>query len=256
VLKRSDKYFWFRIVVSATAIVLAVLRLALNEAGRMDVAFLALFGIAVLALVLPWDQIASFKAGPFEFSIQQPQVKAVVQGLQLEETTRKELRDTVEDLSNEIEQARGSRVLWVDDEPHEVVGARRLFRVLGIEVTSATSNEEAKEVLRRDNDFDLIITDVQRPGTGRDPVSPIHGGVEFVAFDLPEMRDRTIDRIPIIFYAAYRMDSLAKYVAPVMNRDPEPELTNRVDDLLKMAIPALARMRSTPLKVPAEKKPT
>jgi CheY-like chemotaxis protein len=253
---RRDEYFWFRIVVSAAAILLAILRLVLNDADRMDAAFLALVGVAVFAFVVPWDRIAHLKVGPVEFSIQETQVKAVVRGLLLEETTQEQLRDKIESLSGEIERAHGSRVLWVDDKPHEVVGARRLFRVLGVEVISATSNEEALAVLRRDNDFDLIITDVQRPGKGRDGISAIHGGVEFAAFDLPEMRDSTIDRIPLIFYAAYRMESLVKFTAPAMNRQPEPELTNRVDDLLEKAIPTLATMRSTPLKIPAEKVPT
>ena len=48
-------------------------------------------------------------------------------------------------------------MIWIDDKPYNILGARRMLRALNIDVTTATSSEMAQEILETDNDFDLII---------------------------------------------------------------------------------------------------
>jgi CheY-like chemotaxis protein len=54
------------------------------------------------------------------------------------------------------------RVLIVEDEPDLIDVAASLFTSMGYEVTTATSGQEAMEVLERD-EFDILFTDVVMP---------------------------------------------------------------------------------------------
>jgi CheY-like chemotaxis protein len=60
--------------------------------------------------------------------------------------------------------AASDRVLLVDDEPDLLETTGELFRTLGFEVLSATSGEEALEVLKRTPDLQLLFSDVMMPG--------------------------------------------------------------------------------------------
>ncbi|GAH82588.1 unnamed protein product, partial [marine sediment metagenome] len=80
-------------------------------------------------------------------------------------------------------------ILWIDDHPENIIGVRRLIRNLGIEVVMVNSSELAQEKLILDNDFDMIITDVQRRGNSLNRVMeldnnymghPKHEGVNFL----------------------------------------------------------------------------
>ena len=125
----------------------------------------------------------------------------------LDRIENKQLKNQLSKLGDELQSARGSRVLWIDDKPHNLIGARRLLRALGIQVMSATSSTSAEHILNIDNDFDLIITDVQRLGDSHAVVGgePIHEGVNFV-IRLRQHSDPIIKSLPVIFYAAYPVD--------------------------------------------------
>jgi PAS domain S-box-containing protein len=57
------------------------------------------------------------------------------------------------------------RILLVDDDPLVVAGTTGMLEELGHDVTTvATSGDEALAVLRRDSDFDLLLTDLRMPG--------------------------------------------------------------------------------------------
>jgi PAS domain S-box-containing protein len=60
--------------------------------------------------------------------------------------------------------AASDRVLLVDDEPDLLETTGELFRTLGFEVLSATSGEEALELLKRTPDLPLLFSDVVMPG--------------------------------------------------------------------------------------------
>lgn len=61
------------------------------------------------------------------------------------------------------ESVRGSALLWVDDRPEGNLRERQIFRMLGIGVVPAISNDEALEIARS-RTFDLIISDIDRAG--------------------------------------------------------------------------------------------
>ena len=62
----------------------------------------------------------------------------------------------------------GARILWVDDNPQRLIPHRQLLRRLGVQVISVTSTDKAKEEIKRDSDFALVIQDAQRNGRYED----------------------------------------------------------------------------------------
>lgn len=239
----------------------AIAKLVFHESigPNIDVVFMSMIAIAFLILIVPFDYLKTLKAGPIEISIETPEAKAALDGLGLERIEGDRLRIDLKEMQSEIEVARGGRVLWIDDKPHNVLGARRLLRALGIDVTTATSSEMASELLEVDNDFDLIVTDVQRRGTY---FAEVEGGlkdldgVNFVVAGLRRHADPNIQKIPVIFYAAFGWDSLVKYTRPARELLPEPEIANSLDRFVPLAIKRLAQQRSTPIKFEVKKKPT
>lgn len=138
--------------------------------------------------------------------------------------------------------ARGGR----HSHPHTILGERRLLRALGIDITPAMSSEEAQDILEKDNDFDLIITDVYR--VGRDE------GVDFVV-KLHKNKDERIGSLPVIFYAAYRWGDLVKRTLPARELRPEVEISNAVDEFIPKVIRRLSEERINPIIVSSKKIP-
>jgi len=61
--------------------------------------------------------------------------------------------------------ARDRRVLLVDDDSLVLAGTAAMFEELGFDaICTAATGEEALNVLRRDGDFDLLLTDYMMPG--------------------------------------------------------------------------------------------
>jgi len=251
---------WVRAGLSLSILALAILRLAFfDEVGdRMDATFLLLLAAAAAAVLMPWERLTSLKAGGVEFSLEQPQVRGAVQALGLDRVADERLKDQIERLNADIEKARGSRVLWIDDKPHEIVGERRLLRALGIQITMVTSSEMAMDFLARDNDFDLLITDVQRQGDSWEETGgvAIHEGANFVV-RLRRHPDEVIRSLPVVFYAAYDWDRLVEFTRPAREAaQPEPAMTNSVQALVAKTVGLLASVRANPLVVGEKKRPT
>ena len=145
-----------KIVFSSIILVLAIMRFLFFETvnERMDSVFFLLLLLAFLVPVLPWERLKSFKAGGVEFSLDQPNVVGAIESLGLDRIENKQLRELLSKQSSQIKQLKGARILWIDDKPHNVVGARRLLRALGADVTTATTSEMAEDILNKDNDFD------------------------------------------------------------------------------------------------------
>lgn len=70
-------------------------------------------------------------------------------------------------------------MLWIDDHPEEIIGERRVLRALGVLVVSTNSSKSARAILEQDNDFDLIVSDLQRPSEPRSRFKR-YGGIEFI----------------------------------------------------------------------------
>ena len=252
------KNFWVKAVLSASVLVLAALRVLYFDfaSRRMDGTFLLLLIAAVLIHVVPWERLTSFKAGGVEFTLDKPQVKGALEGLGLRKIENRQIHEMLSALQREIEQAKGSRILWIDDKPHEILGERRLLRALGIEVVTATTSAQAKSTLEQDNDFDLIISDIQRSGKV-DERETIYDGIYFIKSLRENSDDKVVNSLPVIFYTAYtpeKLEIIRKQVGPEAFQ--ELEVCATIEGLVSQVIKNLAEVRLKPIIVRSKKKAT
>jgi CheY-like chemotaxis protein len=233
------------------ALFLAAIRLFfasgdLNQ--RMDYVLLVLVGAAFLVIVVPWDKINSLKAAGVEFTLDKPQVKAALASLG--RVADKKLRDRLAGLTPDIEEIKGARILWIDDHPHENLGERRLLRALGLEIVSVKCRDEATEIIEREDDFDLLISNlgshdvVPRPGIGN--VKAVRD------------KDENLRHIPAIFYTSSnyeepkRMETLMNQIQSNLNF-PLPELVDTLEMLVETMARILPSARRQPIKIPSRK---
>lgn len=255
-----SKFWTLRTFAAAAVLIAAVTRVVTQDkiADAIDATFLQFIVVALLIIVIPWERLKSFKAGGVEVTLERENIKAAIEGLRLDRIEDEELRKKLSDLDDKLSLVQGARVLWIDDKPHNILGIRRLLRSLGIEITSAISSEAALEILNADNDFDLIVTDVQRRGDSYKEVEggvEIHEGVNFVVI-LRKHKDLNIKELPVIFYAAYDWERLVKFTRPARELLPEPEISNSVGGFVPKLINCLVEERRQPIKYSAIKKPT
>ena len=247
-----------RVIIAALVIGLALIRLVFHEglSGRMDTVFFIVFGTGLLLLLVPLQYLKSFKAGALEFSLEQPQVRGAISGLNADRIQNEKIQAHLLRLQDELLAIRGSRVLWIDDNPHGVVGERRLLRALEVEVVTAISSEAAVAILEADNDFDLIITDVYREGSGYKVTGGFrnHDGTNFIVWLRTNHTDPVVKKLPVVFYAAYPFDDLIGYTASARVHYPTPEICNSLEDLLPKVIKLLAESRTTPIPGTKKKK--
>lgn len=224
----------------------------------MDAVFFIVIGVGVVLLLVPVRYLRTFKAGGFEFSLEQPHVQSAISGLDLGRVKNARIIADLTRLKDELIAVRGSRVLWIDDHPHTVVAERRLLRALGVDVVTASSSSEAERTLESDNDFDLIISDVQRAGDHFRKTGgiDIHDGVNFIVYLRKEHKDPVIAKLPVIFYAAYDPNRLSEFTAPARALDWNTEAANSEEDLIPKAVKLLAHSRSTPIVGREKKIPT
>ena len=276
------KYPVLKVVLSLVLVIFAITRFYYYESlnTRMDLVFLSLVLSVFLLWMLPWEQLwdrlRGFSVGGLAISLQQPDVHAAISNISFDdqhlkiigsrtsEDVRERLIQRLKSLEGDLQIVRGSRVLWIDDNPHDILGERRLLRALGIDVTPAISSKEAHDILEKDNDFDLIITDVQRQTTEYDAVDngvQIHGGVNFIVKLRQEEKDDRTKTLPVIFYGAYPWKDLVKYTRRAREllpepEIPEPEISESVVDLIPKVIRRLSEERLHPIEVSAKKKGT
>lgn len=249
-----------KIGIALLLVVLAVVRVVFHEAlsAKMDITFFLLLAFAFLIVVLPWGELKTFKAGGLEISLEKPTIQAAISGLDLDKVSDDKLQKQLSKLEDELKLANGSRVIWIDDKPNNILGARRLLRALNIDVTMAISSELAQEILNGDNDFDLIISDVQRKGVNYKHVKngiEIHEGVNFIVI-LRKHKDINVRLLPVIFYAAYDWERLVNFTRPARELMPEAQISNSMEDFLPKVIKCIAGERSRPIAFSREKKPT
>jgi len=111
--------------------------------------------------------------------------------------------------------------LWVDDHPENNLNERKMFRQLGAEIDTATSSNEALDMLSR-GAYDIVISDMSRNGNAT-------AGVEF----LSELR-KTNSTTPLIFYIGF-IDPAQGTPARAFG------ITNRPDELLHLTLDVLER---------------
>lgn len=229
--------------------------------ARIDAVTLSLLAATLLVLLAPIENLTNIKLAGIELVLSSAQVRGALEGA-LDRVTSASLREWLWNNKDKVAVAAGSRVLWVDDYPNEVLGERRILRALGVEVIPASTTEAAIALLREDADFDLLVTDVYRPGesylaTGFERSAE---GTNFIvrlrSGGVPELVDIPYaSRIPTIVYAAFNAEGLAYYTAPLADLHPKPLVTNDVLSLLQGAIDLLGAARVEPIKTPARKTP-
>ncbi len=217
---------------------------------NLDSTLVLLFVVAVLVLVVPWERLKHFKAGGVELDLEQPQVQGALIGMK--DANPEELQKELLRLAPKIEQAKGGRVLWLDDKPHVIVGERRFLRSLGIEIVPATPIN-VREKIEEDNDFDLIISDIQWLD---EQDQPTYGGMEFVKKLRDDNPDPVISSLPVVFYTGYTPEVVSEIEQEVgIARYLKVEYAFSIGDLIKQVITLIAESRNNPIKV-GKKQPT
>ena len=163
------------------------------------------------------------------------------------------LRRTLYDLREAIDDSRGSRVLWIDDHPEQILGERRILRALEIQVVSANSSNNAREILATDDDFDLLISDMQRKS---EPESKFgrYGGIEFIKELRQSSEDPVVQNLPVIFYTAYRPDQVETILDQVSARElHDIHFCHSIEGLLKEVFRILPTARAEAIRVSSRK---
>jgi hypothetical protein len=266
-LSGTDDFLVLRVVGGLTAVALAVLSAAVNG---IDDVFLLLAGLAAVVLAFPWQRLSALRAGPFEFSLQSGQIRGAIDSIDVQGAEKERIESLLARLAPDVERARGSRVLWVDDKPRRLVGERRLFRALDIDTIALPSCREAGETLMRDNDFDLVVTSLEK-GKEREAIQSrdnpavlfgqwlrggsSHGIRELMGrgVEIP-IDDAIVNNLAVVVYAAFPLPYIREKIQPLTAHEAPVDGTNSLYDLLKTSIRLLADLRSNPIEVSGSKK--
>ena len=251
------KHPWIRYVIAGAALVSAYARWEEKTFApeNVDATILTLIITAALALILPWERLRHFKAGDVEIQLDQPSIQGALTGML--DAQPQQIKELLNRLASKLEQARGGRVLWIEDKPHNVVGERRFLRALGIDVVTAmpdiTDPGPILKTIEEDNDFDLIISDVQWLGESNNAT---YGGMQLIKKLRDQHDDPVIRALPVIFYTAYTPAQLEDITRSAgMERALRVEYCHSIESLVRQTIVAIAETRSNPIKV-GKKRPT
>ena len=126
----------------------------------------------------------------------------------------------------------GAEILWVDDRPSNNRNESRMLRSFGVIVTFACTTEEALAALRDGDEqkqpFHMIISDIDRDYPTPNP----RAGLDM----LPRLAEAG-RREPVVFYVG-RLNPNAGVPPRAFG------ITDRPDELLNLALDALARVRA------------
>ena len=128
-----------------------------------------------------------------------------IKGLSLNEEDKNNLLNAISIMSEEISKSQGKRILWIDDKPHKIIGERRFFRSLGLEIVTGNNRDVILKLLEQDGDFDIIISDIQWLTS--------YEGVTYGRLNMiKELRkiylDSFIGKLKVIFYTGYRKEQI------------------------------------------------
>ena len=249
----------YRILIGLIPLLIVVCRIIFwEELGTsIDEVAITLLIVSLIIILVPLENIKTFKAGGVEVELSQESVKAAINSFVQNIAENKILEEYTSSLTNEVRSLlRGSKVLWIDDVPSKIVGERRLFRSLGIEVVAASTSSQVSEIINRDNDFDLIISDIQWRDE-ENPQSVIYGGINAVKFLRTEYVDEVLNAVHVIFYTAYKssqMDIIDSQTGfRKLNNHSE---CHTILSLLQTSVNEIIEARKEPISVSSRKKAT
>jgi CheY-like chemotaxis protein len=227
---------------------------------EIDTSVPILITLAVLVVILPWERLTSLKAAGVELQLDRPQIDKAIGDLRTlkgkENINDEKVRALLNRLAPEIEQSRGSRILWIDNRPNNVWGERRLFRALEIETVMAVSSEMATHMLETDGDFDLLISDMRgardvEPGddTRPDAVRFVEQLRETETARLQEDRYKHIPPLSVVFYSGKPYSRLLDYTQSVRGAEPLVVIAQGLETFLFDVLRILSQVRSEPAEI-------
>lgn len=106
--------------------------------------------------------------------------------------TKEDRAPSREEILPDLERISRGRILWVDDSPASIRLEVQALRALGVEIDTATSNEEAMQYATR-RDYDLVLSDI-----GRAPPQDPAAGLA-----LPALLSGSGRAVPVAYYTGY-----------------------------------------------------
>jgi len=227
----------------------------INE--RFDETTVTLVILSLFLILIPIENIKSLKAGGVEIELNDSQVKGAINSLDLSFADNKKIKSYISSIpSHDLKSLSGSKVLWIDDKPNSILGERRLFRALGIQITAASSLEQIKRKIFDDSDFDLIISDIQWIDE-ENPSGVTYGGIEAIRFLRTELKDEVINSTHVIFYTAYPKSSIDLINSQTNFKEIENHsISHTILNLLETSIDKIVFSRKNPIIISSRKKPT
>lgn len=222
----------------------------------LDSTFLLLIMVPLLAFLIPWHRLTAFKAAGVELVLESPSVRGAIEGIKMSSNESRSIRRTLYALRNAIDDSRGGRVLWIDDHPEEILGERRILRALGIQVVSTKDSDSARGILSEDDDFDLLLSDMQRKSEPESQFSR-YGGIEFIKEIRQSNVDPVVRNLPVIFYTAYSPDQVERIFDQVAASElPDIHVCHSIEGLLKEVFRILPTVRAEAIRVSSSKRAT
>jgi CheY-like chemotaxis protein len=249
------KINYYQIIAGTGVLIIAFIRLfdigTLNES--MDNTFILLLFISLIIFFVPFANIKSLKAGGVEIEVFEKKVKNAIGGLELKQIENEQLLNTILKYGNEIEIIKGSRILWIDDTPNAILGERRILRALGLDIHTSNNRETTLNLIDRDTDFDLIISDIQWI---KDPVSKsvFYGGIELIHELRDNFKNETIGSVKTIFYTSYSEQQIKTINAQTNFLSvANSSICYSIEELIVNVIESLKIISDKPLKVTSRK---
>ena len=137
-IKSAINSLWMRIFLSLLIILVLILRIFFFDivGNKLDSTSIILLILAIVLIIIPWENVISFKAAGIEVTLKKS-VKGAIRNIGKEEsqTTGSDEKQIIKRLvkylsrkASELEYLKGSRILWIDDHPDKIVNIQRLLR--------------------------------------------------------------------------------------------------------------------------------
>jgi len=258
----NKNLFWKKFALAVIPLAFAIFTIFYPNLPeqKLDNSILFLVLLTILVIILPWERLTSLKAAGIEFELDKPLLDKAINDLGIlkgkENINDEKLKKLFERLIPQIEQAKGSRILWIDDSPKNVFGERRLLRTLNIETIMAVSSEMAQSYLDTDGDFDLIISDMRSGGTIKKNKDDIPEAVQFIKRLRETETSRSqiarysnIPSLPVIFYSSKSYSQQLRLTEPIRRDKSVVLFATSVEMLFEDVIGTLANVRSEPIQI-------
>ena len=253
---KKDKLFKYQKYVAVVIFILAIVRLFnIGDLNRlMDSTFLILLFVSVIFFLIPLENISRITAGGVGIELFERKIKNAIGGLKIKKFENEKLYEAILEQREIIETIRGSRILWIDDTPRSVLGERRILRAIGLEIHSANNKQTALDILDRDIDFDLIISDIQWMHEPDNIETVFYGGIELVKELKQRFKNEPISFVKTIFYTSYTNKKIERIQAQTdfLSID-NVSLCFTVEELLTTVISLLNEINMKPIIVSTSK---